>query len=62
MSESVISAVQATILPGDEMASSPLQQSLGAVSGIDGNSLGHQVLYCILYNCCPNSILKLELR
>ncbi|KAK7506010.1 hypothetical protein BaRGS_00002732 [Batillaria attramentaria] len=43
MSESVISAVQAAILPGDETASSPLQQSLGTVTGTDGNSLAHQV-------------------
>ena len=43
MSESVITAVQAAIVPGDETAPSPLQQSLGAVTGSDGNSLSHQV-------------------
>ncbi|XP_025090246.1 probable E3 ubiquitin-protein ligase HECTD4 isoform X2 [Pomacea canaliculata] len=43
MSESVIAAVQATILPADEMAQSPLQQSLSTVVGTDGNTLVHQV-------------------
>ncbi|KAL8604631.1 hypothetical protein ACOMHN_013411 [Nucella lapillus] len=43
MSESVIKAVQAAIVPGDDTASSPLQQSLGAITGSDGNSLSHQV-------------------
>jgi hypothetical protein len=43
MSESVITAVQATILPADETSPSPLQQSLSTIAGSDGNSLSHQV-------------------
>ena len=48
MSESVITAVQAAIVPGDETAPSPLQQSLGAVTGSDGNSLSHRVSHPFL--------------
>ncbi|KAK7087914.1 probable E3 ubiquitin-protein ligase HECTD4 isoform X2 [Littorina saxatilis] len=43
MGEAVITAAQAAIVPGDETAASPLQQSLGIVIGSDGNSLSHQV-------------------